>query len=151
MSLPAPLTVEEWTYLAQALKIPLQTSGTSMISVLNGWQNLTAMKIAGSGDSTQNVWGQMVSYVQGLESEQVVMLQDLLAKWASLAYGDQAFMDDGAVDSAISGVSYGTGSQIQTYVALIKAFVPIYQPGDNVGPSPVNPPTVRNASFSFSR
>ena len=150
MALP-PLSVLEWTYLAQALKIPVQASGSSMISVLNGWQNMTALQVASTGDATQNAWGQMVSYVQALETEQVTLLQDTLASWAALAYGDQAFMDNGAIDSAASGITYGTGSQIMTFVGLIKSLVPVYQAGDNVGPTPTNPPMARNASFSFGR
>lgn len=152
MALPAPLTVVEWTYLAQALKIPLQASGTSMISVLNSWQNLTSMKIASSNDPTQNAWNQMVSYAQALETDQVTLLQDVLTKWASLAYCDQVVMDNGAVDGAVSGVSYSTVSQLATYVQLIKAFIPIYQPGENVGFAPVKPPDgPRNISFSTGR
>lgn len=138
MPMPSPLTAQEWTDLAMALRIPMASStGATFISVLNGWQNITAVKISGNNDDTQSAWSQMISYVQSLASEQIAPLQELLLKWHVVAYGDQVTMQDGGVDAAISGASYSTMAQMEHYASMIKMLVPIFLPGDTIGPPPI--------------
>ena len=148
---PTPLDVEEWADLATVLGIPLiSESGATFVSVLNSWQNQTAIRMNSNLGSTQSAWIQMVEYVQGLPTEIVVKLQDLLAKWNLVAFNDQAIMSDGGVDSALSGVSWSPANQMMHYAALIKMYVPVFKAGDIIGvPSPQT--TGMGGSFSFSR